>query len=143
MEESKNLCIYTNKDDTQAHFKNQEHIVPACIGGMKKLPKGYVSDEVNTLFSGLELKLARNSPITLVRMFVGPGKRGSYNPKRRGRASKIVSVMQSDETGEYSLGYMRVGVPITIDRIHIVYLEGGKRQTSFCFDTETVDEDHF
>lgn len=77
MEETKNLCIYTNKDDTQAHFKNQEHIIPACIGGMKKLPKGYVSDEVNTLFSGLELKLARNSPITLVRMFVGPGKRGS------------------------------------------------------------------
>lgn len=143
MEESKNLCIYTNKDDTQAHFKNQEHIVPACIGGMKKLPKGYVSDEVNTLFSGLELKLARNSPITLVRMFVGPGKRGSHNPKRRGGASKIVSVMQSDETGEYSLGYMRVGVPITIDQIHIVYLEGGKRQTSFRFDTETVDEDHF
>lgn len=33
--------------------------------------EGYVSDEVNTLFSGLELKLARNSPITLVRMFVG------------------------------------------------------------------------
>ena len=110
---------------------------------MKKLPKGYVSDEVNTLFSGLELKLARNSPITLVRMFVGPGKRGSHNPKRRGGASKIVSVMQSDETGEYSLGYMRVGVPITIDQIHIVYLEGGKRQTSFRFDTETVDEDHF
>ena len=53
MEETKNLCIYTNKDDTQAHFKNQEHIIPACIGGMKKLPKGYVSDEVNTLFSGL------------------------------------------------------------------------------------------
>ena len=143
MEKTKNLCIYTNKDDTQAHFKNQEHIIPACIGGMKKLPKGYVSDEVNTLFSGLELKLARNSPITLVRMFVGPGKRGSHNPKRRGGASKIVSVMQSDETGEYSLGYMRVGVPITIDQIHMVYLEGGKRQISFCFDTETVDEDHF
>lgn len=73
----KKLCIYTGKDDTQAHFKNQEHIIPACIGGMKKLPKGYVSDEVNTLFSGLKLKLARNSPITIVRMFVGPGKRGS------------------------------------------------------------------
>ena len=76
-------------------------------------------------------------------MFVGPGKRGSHNPKRRGGASKIVSVMQSDETGEYSLGYMRVGVPITIDQIHMVYLEGGKRQISFRFDTETVDEDHF
>lgn len=62
-----------------------------------KLPKGYVSDEVNTLFSALELKLARNSPITLPRMFIGPGKRGSHNPKRRGGASKIVSVMKLNE----------------------------------------------
>lgn len=30
---------------------------------------------MNTLFSTLELNLARNSPITLPRMFVGPGKR--------------------------------------------------------------------
>ena len=36
-----------------------------------------------------------------------------------------------------------MGVPITIDQIHMVYLEGGKRQTSFRFDTETVDEDYF
>lgn len=51
--------------------------------------------------------------------------------------------MKSDETGEYSLGYICMGVPITIDQIHMVYLEGGKRQTSFRFDTEIVDEDHF
>lgn len=143
MEETKNLCIYTNKDDTQAYFKNQEHIIPACIGGMKKLPKGYVSDEVNTLFSGLELKLARNSPITLVRMFVGPGKRGSHNPKRRGGASKMVSVMKSQETGKYSLGYIRMGVPITIDQIQIIHMENGKHQVSLCFDSEDADEENF
>ena len=143
MEETKNLCIYTNKDDTQAHFKNQEHIIPACIGGMKKLPKGYVSDEVNTLFSGLELKLARNSPITIVRMFVGPGKRGSHNPKRRGGPSKMVSVMKSQETGKYSLGYIRMGVPITIDQIQIVHMENGKHQVSLCFDSEDADEENF
>lgn len=143
MEETKNLCIYTGKDETQAHFKNQEHIIPACIGGMQRLPKGYVSDEINTLFSGLELKLARNSPITLPRMFVGPGKRGSRNPKRRGGASKMVSVMQSNETGKYSLGYIRMGVPITIDQIQIVRMENGKHQVSLCFDSEDTDEKNF
>lgn len=59
MTQEENLCIYTKENDTEAHFRNQEHIIPACIGGMQKLPKGYVSDEVNTLFSALELKLAR------------------------------------------------------------------------------------
>lgn len=111
MTQEENLCIYTKENDTEAHFRNQEHIIPACIGGMQKLPKGYVSDEVNTLFSALELKLARNSPITLPRMFIGPGKRGSHNPKRRGGASKIVSVMKSNENGIYSLGYIRMGTP--------------------------------
>lgn len=143
MEETKNLCIYIGKDETQAHFKNQEHIIPACIGGMQRLPKGYVSDEVNTLFSALELKLARNSLITLPRMFVGPGKRGSHNPKRRGGASKIVSVMKSNENGMYSLGYIRMGTPITIDQIHITQMENGKHQVSFCFDTEEVDKEHY
>ena len=33
MEETNNLCIYTNKDDTQAHFKNQEHIIPRVSVG--------------------------------------------------------------------------------------------------------------
>lgn len=143
MTQEENLCIYTKENDTEAHFRNQEHIIPACIGGMQKLPKGYVSDEVNTLFSALELKLARNSPITLPRMFIGPGKRGSHNPKRRGGASKIVSVMKSNENGMYSLGYIRMGTPITIDQVHITQMENEKHQVSFCFDTEEVDKEHY
>lgn len=54
MTQEENLCIYTKENDTEAHFRNQEHIIPACIGGMQKLPKGYVSDEMNTLFSALD-----------------------------------------------------------------------------------------
>lgn len=46
MTQEENLCIYTKENDTEAHFRNQEHIIPACIGGMQKLPKGYVSDEI-------------------------------------------------------------------------------------------------
>lgn len=46
MTQEENLCIYTKENDTEAYFRNQEHIIPACIGGMQKLPKGYVSDEI-------------------------------------------------------------------------------------------------
>lgn len=136
-------CIYTGKDDSQAHFVNQEHIIPACIGGMKRLPKGYVSDEVNALFSGLELKLASNSPVTLMRMFVGPGKRGSHNPKRRGGASKMISVMKSNERDNYRLGYICMGKPIRIDQIHIVRIADNKRRVEVGFDRGSVKEDTF
>ena len=45
-------------------------------------------------------------------MFVGSGKRGSHNHKRRGGASKIVSVMKSNENGMYSLGCIRMETPL-------------------------------
>ena len=136
-------CIYTGKDDSQAHFVNQEHIIPACIGGMKRLPKGYVSDEANALFSGLVVKLARNSPVTLMRMFVGPGKRGSHNPKRRGGASKMISVMKSNERDNYRLGYICMGKPIHIDQIHIVRIADNQRRVEVGFDRGSVQEDAF
>ena len=55
----------------------------------------------------------------------------------------MVSVMQSNETGKYSLGYIRMGVPITIDQIQIVRMENGKHQVSLCFDSEDTDEKNF
>ena len=55
----------------------------------------------------------------------------------------MVSVMQSYETGKYILGYIRMGVPITIDQIQIVRMENGKHQVSLCFDSEDTDEKNF
>jgi len=39
------MCIY---------YTGREHIFPAGIGGMQKLPQGYVSDEFNNDTSKLE-----------------------------------------------------------------------------------------
>ena len=75
--QSKNKCIYTKKDDTTAEFKNSEHIFPASIGGIKTLPKGYVCDEVNNMFSKYEMEFAREfANISLYRTTQGVGKRG-------------------------------------------------------------------
>lgn len=51
--------------------------------------------------------------------------------------------MKSNENGMYSLGYIRMGTPITINQIHITQMENGKHQVSFCFDTEEVDKEHY
>lgn len=76
-------CIYSLKTASEANFQKQEHVIPACIGGKAKLPKGYVSDEVNEMFSKLELDFARNNLlISLNRVFFGPGKRGSLDPNK-------------------------------------------------------------
>lgn len=141
--EARKLCIYTKKDETQAHFENREHIIPACIGGMKKLEQGYVSDEANALFSGMELRFARESPVSTVRMFVGPGKRGSHNPRKKGGAGKKVSVMQSHENGAFSLGYIQMGTPIIIDQVKIERLENGHRQIQIGFDSSSAKEEEY
>lgn len=141
--DAKELCIYTKKDKTQAHFENREHIIPACIGGMKKLEQGYVSDEANALFSGMELRFARESLVSTMRMFVGPGKRGSHNPKKKGGAGKKISVMQSRENGRFSLGYIQMGTPIMIDQVKIEKLENGHRQIQMGFDSSSVKEEDY
>lgn len=51
--------------------------------------------------------------------------------------------MKSNENGMYSLGYIRMGTPITINQIHITQMENGKHQVSFCFDTEEVDKEYY
>lgn len=45
-----NICIYSSKDDLTTTFNSAEHIIPKSIGGIRCLPKGWVSDEVNNGF---------------------------------------------------------------------------------------------
>ena len=75
------MCIYygTREDLT---YKKQEHIFPTVIGGIQKLNQGVVSDQANELFSPLELKLMRNSIISVARTLKGSGKRGSLSPRK-------------------------------------------------------------
>lgn len=102
-----NICVYY-KDTEGLRFEKQEHIIPAFLGGKKMLDKGVVSDQANELFSGIEKHAAMESFINIDRMFLGPGKRGSKNPKKAGSAK--ISVMCS-QNGRASLGYILMGKP--------------------------------
>lgn len=72
-------CIYLFDKKAELTYKKQEHIITAGIGGRRTLPRGYVSDQANEIFSKYELKCLRYSPLLLERARHGPGKRGSIN----------------------------------------------------------------
>lgn len=107
VEKNNNFCVYYKKQ-RGLRFDKQEHIFPAFIGGIKKLDQGIVSDEVNELFSGMEKHVSMESLINIERMFCGPGKRGSRNPKKQGNPKIGVMCL---EDGGVSLGYIVLGKP--------------------------------
>lgn len=111
-----NLCIYSKKTDSEATFNTQEHIFPASLGGLSKLPKGYVSDEVNNKFSGeLELDFTKESLVSICRQFEGPGSRGNITNSKKATRSKV-HIFTNDK-GRVSLGYIMMGKPYQINQI--------------------------
>lgn len=105
------MCIYfKNRDDLT--YTSGEHIFPAGIGGIEKLPNHYVSKEANNFFSGMEGKLMHNSLVSIPRALLGPSKRKG---KREGK--KIVQLFRNKEVDGYTLGYLREGIPYTIPQL--------------------------
>lgn len=120
-----NKCIYLKEDDAIQTFNKAEHIFPAGIGGIQKLPKGYVCDYVNgTIFSKMELGVMRESILAISRILMGPGKRGSLSEKKESRSKVSVLVTNNDEKS-ISLGYVKRGKPYQIPQISIKILEKG------------------
>jgi len=118
MKES-NLCIYTKEPHEDVELKSGDHIFLAAIGGIKKLPKTYVSHEANNHFSKLEKHFTRDSIISLVRQFEGPGKRGKLSIKNASKSNICVmsSQISSEDIRErYNLGYVKLGKPYTINQ---------------------------
>jgi hypothetical protein len=72
-------CIYLFNKNERLTYTKKEHVISAGIGGKRTLPRGYVSDQANELFSKYELMCLRHSPLQIARARHGPGKRGSYN----------------------------------------------------------------
>jgi len=110
-------CIYSLKSIPNATFSNQEHVIPACIGGKKKLPTGYVSDEVNALFSKLELEFARKTEIAWMRAVYGPGKRGSLSLQNATESE--IHIVEDINGGNIGLGYIKLGEPYGVNSIFI------------------------
>ncbi|MDM5249627.1 hypothetical protein [Lysinibacillus sp. G4S2] len=104
-------CIYLKKGEPEVNFLSEEHIFPAGIGGIRKLPIEYVSHDCNNKFSIMEQTFMRESVIAIPRQFYGPGKRGNLNPKNATKSE--VSVI-TDNENDVQLGYISLGKPYKI-----------------------------
>lgn len=107
-------CIYSGADESSATFSDREHIFPKCIGGVRCLPRGYVSDEVNhQVFSGIEQGFARENPLVVIpRMFSPPMGRKKHTNRER------IGVMRDADQGSgFSLGVVRNGKPFSLDQL--------------------------
>lgn len=104
------MCIYLSNRDNLTYAK-QEHVFPAGLGGIQKLAHGIVSDQANELFSPLEDKLLHHSTLSICRTMLGPGKRGSLDPKKASKSQ--VCVAQNDD-GTLELSYTALATPYTI-----------------------------
>jgi hypothetical protein len=109
------MCIYYT-DTPGLHFKSQEHVIPAAIGGRKKLPVGYVSDEFNNDISKLEREFIQKSVVSMAREIEGPGKRGKLAEKYATK-SRVFVISSSDKPGTLALGYLVKGKGIEIPQI--------------------------
>lgn len=116
-----NLCIYTKQLHDDSEIKSGDHIMLAALGGIKKLPKSYVSHDANNYLSKLEKHFTRDSIISLIRQFEGPGKRGKLNPKNasKSKVAVMISDTESDDDKKYKLGYLELGKPYVIN--HFIF----------------------
>ena len=105
-----NKCIYTGKETPEASFDSAEHIFPKCIGGQNCLPRGYVSDETNNVFSKYERQFARENPVVLINRMFYP-KVGRKHHKNR---EKIAAFKHNDNV---ILGYISEAKPICLNQI--------------------------
>lgn len=105
-----NKCIY--KENGDLRFNKSEHVIPAGLGGMKTLPKGYVSDKMNETFSAIEAKALRTSIIAGVRNFVGPGHRGKMIISKKMKPHMNILKLNTDCSASvesvfmYKMGFM-------------------------------------
>ena len=103
-------CIYTGKNPPEVSFDSAEHIFPKCIGGQNCLPRGYVSDEINNIFSRYELQFARENPVVLInRMFYT-----KVGRKRHKNREKVAVFRHNDNV---ILGYINEANPICLNQI--------------------------
>lgn len=90
-------CIYYGNQEGLTYNK-REHVFPASLGCKTMLPKGWVSDQANELFSPMEEILTRRSLISTERALFGPGKRGSLAPQKAAQSDVCVLVWTKRET---------------------------------------------
>ena len=127
------MCIYYGNKEGLT-YSGEEHIIPAAIGGSKKLPQGYVSDQFNSKISLVEQHLFRDGLISTPRIFVGPGKRGSLAPSRA-TVSKVHLISSPSNPDIFALGYTKLGKTYEIPHL------AGNTNTGTCtFSIDKTDQ---
>ena len=125
------MCIYLG-DDVDSSIKSEDHIFPACVGGVNKLSNQAVCAEANRILSSLESSFSHESMISMLREFHGPGKRGKIKIPEG-----AIRVMYNEQNQEYNLGYLFEGKPNLIPQI---VFENGKKSFHFVCDSNLVSE---
>lgn len=132
-------CIYLHKQDSNLTYDSAEHIIPAGLGGIKKLPKGYVSDQANNSFSKLEKKALRYSLLTGNRLRHGPGKRG--NQKVQKEKMPAVRLLNEEKINGSKLGYIFMGSAYIIPQISCSFnCLSGELKIDFFGDDFEIDD---
>lgn len=101
------MCLYY-KDRTELTYGSGEHIFPAAIGGIQKLPDDFVSSEFNNDISRLELDFIRNSFVSVARQLEGPGKRGKL-ADRFATKSPVIVIESVVDKNVLALGFIKKG----------------------------------
>lgn len=106
-------CIYSGADAATASFSGREHIFPKAVGGRRRLPQGWVSDQVNNRLSRLEAAFARENPLVATdRMFSAEQGRRKHKDRHK------VGVFQDlSDASRFSLGMVCNGKPMPLPQI--------------------------
>ena len=130
-------CIYY-KTEIGMTFKGDEHILPAALGGIRKLEK-QVSDKANNYFSKLEMKFLRESGVSIFRSFEGPGSRGSLSKAESKTMKSNLHLMKKDAGASPELIYLSLGIPMLVPQIS---LDLKKKLAKFSIDKRLLKENN-
>lgn len=129
------MCIYY-KDNNELTYNVGEHIFPAALGGIQKLPKDFVSAEFNNDISKLELDFVRNSFVAVARQADGPGKRGKLADKFSTK-SPVAVIESATDKSILALGYLKKGKLYEIPQL---LLDNDTGKFAISFDSSVVTD---
>jgi hypothetical protein len=134
-------CIYLKQTKPDLKFTKREHVIPAGLGGIEKLPRGYVSDAANEFFSPIELIALRKTFLAVNRENVGPGKRGTLNVKKV-KSPSIRVLKDTDMNGDnFKLGFVFAGETYMIPQLQMDFNDAESSYKPTYFSTSLEVED--
>lgn len=134
------MCIYLGELEG-LHYDSADHIIPAGLGGIKKLPLDFVSREFNNLSSKYERGLMKHSILSLPRQLHGPGKRGSLSSSKA-TTSSVHVFRQYPDNSILSLGYIKMGKPFEIPHLAL-NVQTGELNFAMSKDTSNAELQFF